>query len=187
MLRSRPRGGVCLLKQHRKSYWKNEERKEVLKILRGPFIENEYKSLRNKNQRFFFSFSISKLLGIGLEFANPFRHSLESCWKTMCWFTFFFSLSQTSKDGSCHLLLHFYVALLSFFCWKNLLRPRLEKLKNGNSCSFKQTIRVIKNVTWELKHHARTTNKSGFLIDDYCLNYADFMASLFFIQFPHWV
>ena len=97
MFRSRPRGGVCLLKQHRKSYWKNEERKEVLKILRGPFIENEYKSLRNKNQRFFFSFSIFKLLGIGLEFANPFRHSLESCWKTMCWFTFFLSESNFQR------------------------------------------------------------------------------------------
>ena len=63
MLRSRPRGGVCLLKQHRKSYWKNEERKEVLKILRGPFIENEYKSLRNKNQRFFFFLFNFQIIG----------------------------------------------------------------------------------------------------------------------------
>ena len=146
MLRSRPRGGVCLLKQHRKSYWKNEERKEVLKILRGPFIENEYKSLRNKNQRFFFPFQFSNYWAQALNLPIHFVIALKVVEK-QCADSLFFSLSQTSKDGSCHLLLHFYVALLSFFCWKNLLRPRLEKLKNGNSCSFKQTIRVIKNVT----------------------------------------
>ena len=75
MLRSRPRGDGLLKATQEIVLKKNEERKEVPKILRGPFIENE----EHKPKIFFFSFSIFKLLGIGLEFANPFRHSLESC------------------------------------------------------------------------------------------------------------
>ena len=95
MLRSRPRGGVCLLKQHRKSYWKNEERKEVLKILRGPFIENEYKSLRNKNQRFFFPFQFSNYWAQALNLPIHFVIALKVVEK-QCADSLFFSLSESN-------------------------------------------------------------------------------------------
>ena len=53
MLRSRPRGDGLLKATQEIVLKKNEERKEVPKILRGPFIENE----EHKPKIFFFLFN----------------------------------------------------------------------------------------------------------------------------------